>query len=97
MSAKNPKAGRGPCPNCAELVLFRKSPASGRLTYSCDHCDHSAFADPGGKAHAKWAGALTDTTPEPAPKADDKPASTVKPEPAPVKRPARSVFDLGAL
>ena len=44
-----------------------------------------------------WAGALTDTTPEPAPKAEDKPAPTVKPKPAPVKRPAQSVFDLGAL
>lgn len=91
MSAKNPKAGRGPCPNCGESVLFRKSPASGRLTYACDHCDHSAYAEPGGAAHAKWSAALVHVEPE----LDVKPEPAPAP-PAPVKK-GRSIFELGQL
>lgn len=85
MSAKNPKAGRGPCPTCGETVLFRKS-SVGRLTYSCDHCDTSGYSEPNGKGHRKWEAGL-------APIADDTPPEPGKPAPAAKS----SGLNLGAL
>jgi len=90
MSRKNPKAGEGPCPVCARTVFFRASP-SGKLTYACDGCDTSGFADPGGEGHKKWSASITKTTPEPAPAPG--PAAT----PAPAPRKPASAFNLANL
>ena len=73
---KNPKAGRGPCPGCGEPVLFRLSPATQRLSYSCDQCDHSAYADPGGARHAAWSKAMTKAEPDEPAKSEPKPKDT---------------------
>jgi hypothetical protein len=91
VSAKNPKAGRGPCPNCGESILFRQSPTSGRMMYSCDYCDHSGFADKDGQAFKKWAASLDGATTPPAPNGHD-PA----PNPVPPKR-ASVGFDMSKL
>jgi hypothetical protein len=61
-------------------VLFRKSPASGRLTFSCDECDSTGYADPGGIAFAKWSASL---------KADPSAIPTPAPSP-PAPTPRRS-------
>ena len=84
---KNPRAGRGPCPlGCGHPVSFRKGD-SGRLAYTCDGCDASGYADPGGRAHRKWAAAMVpddDGTPAAtpaAPAAAPKPAAGAAPLP----------------
>lgn len=90
MTAKNPKAGRGPCPTCGESVLYRKSPVSHKLHFTCDNCDSSGFADPGGLAHKRWSASIK---PETAPEQQPSPAPA--PSPAP-RRPAQAL-DLGQL
>jgi len=89
---KNPKAGRGPCPCCKQPVLFRLSPATSRLSYTCDHCDHSAYADAGGLAQRTWLASIPKDpaeTPSPAPAANDP----APPKPA-AKRGGFSLSDL---
>lgn len=99
MSRKNPKAGMGPCPNrhCNASVFFRQSP-TGKLAYTCDHCDSSGYADQNGEAHKKWLSSVTkpaDPAPEPTP--GTKPDPTPQDTPKPAKKPANSVFDLANL
>ena len=93
MSRKNPKAGEGPCPSCSRPVFFRSS-ASGKLQYSCDGCDSSGYADPGGQAHAKWSASITKPADPPTGDPAPQPAAT-KPRPKPA--PASSVFELAGL
>jgi len=81
MSAKNPKAGRGPCPVCGSTVMFRASP-SGKLTFNCDDCDFSGYADPGGVAHGKLTASIKQPAPAPSP----------EPAPAPAQKPANVGF-----
>lgn len=88
---KNPKAGRGPCPGCREPVHFRLSPQTNRLSYNCDHCDHSAYAESGGTAHAKWLASIPKDAPAPPPTpAANDPA-------APIPKDKRKAFDLSQL
>ena len=72
MSAKNPKAGRGPCPVCGSKVMFRAS-SSGKLTFTCDECDFSGYADPGGQAHEKLSASITQPAPAPSPAPEPQP------------------------
>lgn len=96
MSRKNPKAGEGPCPHCSRPVFFRSS-ASGKLSYACDGCDSSGYADPGGQAHREWTASITkpaEQPPAPAPA-----ATPAAPPPAASKKPPpqSSAFRLGGL
>lgn len=53
MAAKpSEKVGRGFCPfkNCAEPVTYRRS-SGGKLTFRCEACDRSGYAEPGGSGH----------------------------------------------
>lgn len=45
------KVGRGSCTHCGEPVTYRRS-SGGKLTWKCDGCDSSGYAEPGGKHHA---------------------------------------------
>jgi hypothetical protein len=91
VSRKNPKAGEGPCPVCKRPVFFRTT-TSGKLTYACDGCDTSGFADPNGEGHRKWAASIAKpaNTPAPPPPAPNAPAP-------PAPKPKSSAFDLGQL
>ena len=88
MARRNPKAGRGPCPHCGEAVFFR-STASQKLTFDCEACDSSGFAEPGGKCFKAWASRMTPM--------DGKATPGPAPSPAPAAPAARSVFSLGQL
>jgi len=75
--------------------VFFRTTTSGKLTYACDGCDTSGFADPGGEGHKKWTGSITKPIPAPQP-APPAPAPNAPAPPAPPK-PKRSAFDLGQL
>lgn len=60
------KVGRGPCPDCGEAVMYRKS-SGGMLTHKCDHCDSSGYAVPGGDAYTKRMKLIKPATPDAAP------------------------------
>lgn len=75
------KVGRGKCPQCDEPVTFKRS-SGGLLTYACDCCDTSGYAQPGGAGFAAWSKSIKGAEPEP--KAPAPPAAS--PEPAPAKR-----------
>jgi len=66
-------------------VLFRQSPTSGRLTFSCDACDLAGYADPGGAAHKKFSAAMKPEPGAPVPPPPGDPAPT---PPAPPPRPS---------
>jgi hypothetical protein len=96
MAAKNPKAGRGPCPSCGASIAFRRSLQSGKLTFTCDECDCAGYADQGGAADRKWSATLTALeAPAPATKVakTDLPA-TVAPAAQAVKPGAKKGFSL---
>lgn len=99
MATKNPKAGRGKCPSCAEPVLFRRSAVSGKLTYTCDECDSAGYADQGGKADAKWSASIASPVQAPAaPAATPLPKLTGAPDaPAPIGKPKAAAFSMGDL
>lgn len=89
------RIGEMPCPNkactCADVAVEKTT--AGTLQLKCHKCGFSAFA----KAGTRWrrdveaAMTLDDEPGDPAPKADPQP------NPEPVKKPARSVFDLAQL
>jgi len=79
---KNPKAGRGPCPNCSTPVLFRSSPSSGRISFTCDECDSAGYADPDSAAAKKWRASFVSS--------ESAPSSTSSSEPTPASSPAPS-------
>lgn len=89
------KVGRGAClnPKCGEPVTYRRS-KGGLLSWKCDGCDHSGFAQPGGDYFRDAIATIKgQAIPAPAPK-----APALEPElpphaiPAPPKR-AASFFD----
>jgi len=91
------RVGRGPCPfkGCDEPITYRKS-SGGKLTYRCDVCDRSGYAEPGGSGFQSLLASIK--------KSDAAPVSDPAPEPVadPNKRDAsrkstNSVFSLGAL
>ena len=92
MAQRNPKAGHGRCQfkGCDATVWFRQSPQSGKLSYTCEACDRTAYADAGGKGHRDFSAAITEpAAPAPAP---------APPAPAPAKTgKAAASFGLGAL
>lgn len=104
------KVGRGPCPECGEAVVFRKS-AGGMLCHKCENCDSSGYAEQGGIAYQKRMKSISSTYPkkseEPMPKEPYKGSpigaffeKTPTPAPAPAPEPkpkANSVFSLGDL
>jgi ssDNA-binding Zn-finger/Zn-ribbon topoisomerase 1 len=96
------KVGRGPCPDCGEAVVFRKS-AGGMLCHKCENCDSSGYAEPGGEAYAKRMRSIATTYPKEAAsaahvEAKQTPPAAPAPTPAPAPKPkANSVFSLGAL
>lgn len=51
--ATSEKVGRGSCTHvgCGEPVTYRKS-SGGMLTWKCDGCDSSGYAQPGGTRYA---------------------------------------------
>lgn len=85
---RNPKAGRGPCPCCGEPLFFRTT-ASQKLSYACESCDSSGFAEPGGKAHRRWADSITEP-------ADNPPAPAPAPAAPVTRKPATPFAGLGA-
>ena len=101
MAAKpSEKVGRGFCPfkNCGEPVTYRRS-SGGKLTFKCDACDRSGYAEPGGSGHADCMSTLSAVVaaigaaivPAPAPQ-------TAPAEPTPPPPPAaKAGFSLGAL
>lgn len=92
------KVGRGPCPDCGEAVMFRKS-SGGMLCHKCENCDSSGYASPGGDAYAKRMKSIASTYPKETGEALplETPA-TNNWTPPPVTTPRKnSVFSLGAL
>lgn len=79
MAAPAMKVGRGKCPCCRETVTFRKS-KGGLLTYSCDNCDSSGYAQPGGTAFAAWEKTIAGPAPSPAPAGDPPPPAPPAPK-----------------
>lgn len=56
MAAKTAeKVGRGPCPNCGDPVMFKRT-SGGKLNFMCDadDCDSSGYAEPGSGMERKW-------------------------------------------
>lgn len=93
------RVGRGPCPLCAETITFKRS-AGGKLTWRCDVCDVSGFAEPTGPGEDRLLKTITGfkkadpTPPEPAPIIRDESRKT--PEPPKIKKQAFG-FDLSQL
>lgn len=87
--ATSEKVGRGTCPQigCGEPVVYRKS-AGGMLTYKCDNCDSSGYAEPGGEAYKARMATIKN-----APVLDQK-TTEPTPTPAPEKR---AGFSMAAL
>lgn len=84
------KVGRGVCPftGCGEPVTYRKS-SGGKLTFRCDACDRSGYAEPGGTGYRDCLATIkgaTAATPSPSPAG----APTPQPPAAPK---ARSFMD----
>ena len=105
--ATSEKVGRGPCPDCGEALMFRRS-SGGMLCHKCGHCDSSGYAVPGGDAYKRRMASITkpaapESDPQPAPAAAPKPAPKASPknDPAPAPTPTpkapASVFNLAAL
>lgn len=100
MAAKpSEKVGRGFCPfkNCNEPVTYRRS-SGGKLTFKCDGCDRSGYAEQGGSGHTHClstipaaltpvAEAVRELVTTPAP-------SAIPAAPAPTKRNSFSLSDL---
>jgi hypothetical protein len=92
MPAPAKRAGRGPCPYCAEPVTFKVS-AGGLLNFKCDACQGSGYAEQGGTTYRAWQKGI-----KPFESADPAPADPpAKPEPAPAPKPRRGGFELGQL
>lgn len=73
------RVGRGPCPNCGELLTFKRS-AGKLLNFKCDACCSSGYSEPGGSTHDKWARTIKPFAAEAAPPIS---APESKPAPAP--------------
>ena len=97
MAAKNPKAGRGSCPTCSASVVFRRSPATGKLAFSCDECDSSGYADKGSAADAKWSATIASPAPAPGPAATPAAAPSSTSAPAPAAKKTAKPFSLEGL
>lgn len=107
MAAKpSEKVGRGFCPfkNCGEPVTYRRS-SGGKLTFKCDACDRSGYAEPGGSGHADCMSTLTQVVAavrellapapaESAPRQQQPSIADTTPPPPPA---AKAGFSLGAL
>jgi hypothetical protein len=84
------RIGRGPCPHCAEPVTFKKS-SGGKLTFSCDACFATGYAEPGGPTFAAWSKTIRPFESDPAPARPAPAAADPVPAPAaadPVPAPA---------
>ena len=81
------KVGFGPCPNryctTSAPVLFRLSSGARKLTYKCDRCDTSGYAEPGGTGYADMQAAITE---KPTPDPGNKPAPPATPTPKPARQ-----------
>ena len=59
--------------------MFKRS-SGGLLTYACDGCDTSGYAQPGGAGFVKWSATIKGTA-APAPELEPTPQPTVKTKP----------------
>jgi hypothetical protein len=89
------RLGRGPCPHCAETITFRRS-SGGKLTWRCDACESSGYAEQGGPAFTALMAQITKAAASP------EPSGTPAPKPTPnirdaSRKPPTSVFELGNL
>lgn len=91
--ATSEKVGRGLCPQigCGEPVVYRKS-AGGMLTYKCENCDSSGYAEPGGDAYKARMTSIIDSAKPRATFVD--PANPPAPTPTPAKRTGFNMADL---
>lgn len=99
--ATSEKVGRGPCPDCGETLMFRRS-SGGMLCHKCDNCDSSGYCSPGGDAYKRrMASIAKPATPDPDPQPDTSPAPAPKAPPktpaAPIPKAPNSVFNLADL
>lgn len=93
------RIGEMPCPNkactCADVAVEKT--AAGTLQMKCHKCAFSGFAKAGTKWRRDVEAAMTlDDDPSTGAPPAPPPAPAPAP-PEPVKKPARSVFDLGQL
>jgi hypothetical protein len=93
MPATNTKAGRMPCETCGDSVWV-KTTGAGKLAYRCEGCGSGHFAEKGDRAYRKWASTMQ---PYADPEAKPAPVDPEPPAPPPARKPAASVFTLGAL
>ena len=94
--ATSEKVGRGTCTHvgCGEPVTYRRS-SGGMLTYKCDGCDSSGYAEPGGSRYAACMATIkTPATPSPPP---ELPANRAIPDPKPKPAPAAKPEPVGLL
>lgn len=103
------KVGFGPCPNkyckSSSPILFRLSSGARKLTWKCDRCDTSGYAEPHGGGYADMLDAVTEkltaeAADTPAPAAVAAPAPKPKHAPEPTPKPPRAAprgFNLGQL
>ena len=88
------RVGRGPCPfkGCDEAITYRRS-SGGKLTYRCDVCDRSGYAEPGGSGFLALMASIKKSDAPPGAPADPVPAEPIKRD---ASRKPNSVFSLGA-